>query len=168
MKEAKCISCKKKIQIDKYASLNKCKCDDCRGYVKVKKETNCIHCGVKLNKYSQRRFCSQSCQLEYQYFDYIDKWKSGLVDGCIGKKKVTSRHIRRYLFEKYNSKCCLCGWNEVNPVTNNVPLEVNHINGHWTDNVEDNLNLLCPNCHSLTPTQGILNKGNGRRKQGCM
>jgi hypothetical protein len=24
---------------------------------------------------------------------------------------------------------------------------------------------LCPNCHSLTPTYGFLNKGNGRKKR---
>jgi 5-methylcytosine-specific restriction endonuclease McrA len=30
---------------------------------------------------------------------------------------------------------------------------------------EKNLNLLCPNCHSLTPTYGSLNKGNGRLKR---
>ena len=26
----------------------------------------------------------------------------------------------------------------------------------------ENLKILCPNCHSLTPTFGALNKGNGR------
>ena len=30
------------------------------------------------------------------------------------------------------------------------------------NNKEENLTLLCPNCHSLTPTAKGANKGNGR------
>ena len=49
-----------------------------------------------------------------------------------------------------------------NPVTNNVPIQLDHIDGNSDNNSLDNLKLLCPNCHSLTPTFGALNKGNGR------
>lgn len=33
-----------------------------------------------------------------------------------------------------------------------IPLELEHINGINTDNRKENLKLLCPNCHALTPT----------------
>lgn len=44
-----------------------------------------------------------------------------------------------------------------------MPLEVHHIDGNCTNNKEENLQLLCPNCHSLTPNSGSLNKGNSKR-----
>lgn len=35
--------------------------------------------------------------------------------------------------------------------------------GNYLNNSEDNLDLICPNCHSLTPTYRALNIGNGRK-----
>jgi 5-methylcytosine-specific restriction endonuclease McrA len=55
-----------------------------------------------------------------------------------------------------------CGWCEINPITNKVPIQLEHIDGNSENNSLDNLKILCPNCHSLTPTFGALNKGNGR------
>jgi predicted restriction endonuclease len=111
-----------------------------------------------------RSFCSNNCQHDFEYKEFIRAWKEGKVDGGIGKSWINvSKHIRRYLFEKYNSKCSRCGWGEVNPYTNTIPLELEHIDGNAENNVEENLTLLCPNCHSLTQTYKGANKGNGRR-----
>lgn len=33
-----------------------------------------------------------------------------------------------------------------------IPLEMDHIDGNNRNNHKDNLRLLCPNCHALTPT----------------
>lgn len=38
-----------------------------------------------------------------------------------------------------------------------------HIVGDYTNNSEENLILLCPNCHSLTATYKGANKGHGRK-----
>ena len=61
-----------------------------------------------------------------------------------------SNHIRKYLFKKNNNKCELCNWGEINPYTKTIPLEIHHIDGNYTNNFEENLQVLCPNCHSLT------------------
>ena len=70
--------------------------------------------------------------------------------------------MRRYLIETRGAKCELCGWGEVNPKTGNVPIEMEHVDGNHANNKLENLKLLCPNCHSLTPTYKNLNRGRGR------
>ena len=101
--------------------------------------------------------------MDYQFNAYIVKWKSGQTTGNRGvRTQILSKHIHRYLREKYCEKCCLCGWHKKNPVTNRVPLEVDHIDGNADNNTEVNLRLICPNCHSLTASFRNLNKGHGR------
>lgn len=39
-----------------------------------------------------------------------------------------------------------------------IPLELDHINGDNKNNLLENLRLLCPNCHALTPTYRGKNK----------
>jgi len=121
----------------------------------------CLNCLKELTTRKQTKYCCTSCQLEYQYKQYIEKWKNGEIDGTMGKGR-TSKHIRRYIIKKYDNKCSKCGWNEVNEYSGNVPLDLEHIDGNWKNNKEENLTLLCPNCHSLTSTYKALNKGNGR------
>jgi transposase-like protein len=46
-----------------------------------------------------------------------------------------------------------------------IPLELHHINGDNTDNRLENLQLLCPNCHSFTDTYGGKNQKLNKRKK---
>ena len=107
--------------------------------------------------------CSHKCQQERSYQDYISRWKRGLETGNkgVGEEQLCGR-IRRYLREKYQEKCARCGWSERNPFNGIIHLTTEHIDGNWANTTEENLTLLCPNCHSLTPTYGVLNKGKGR------
>lgn len=123
----------------------------------------CKVCSVSFDTYEshKRKYCSVKCQNDERYFSFIEKWKKGEVNGMRGKTS-TSHHIRRYLFEKYNNCCSECGWSKVNTTTQKIPLELEHIDGDFTNNKEQNLKLLCPNCHSLTPTWKGANKKQGR------
>ena len=78
-------------------------------------------------------------------------------------KYQLSMHIKKYIFEKYNYQCSICGWNKINPYTKMIPLEIEHIDGNFENNSEDNLTLLCPNCHSLTSTYKGANFNHGRK-----
>ena len=125
------------------------------------KKRFCINCGKELG--DSHKFCSHACQHDYQYKEYIKSWKEGNENGISGMYGV-SEHIRKYLFEKYNCKCQECGWGERNEHSGTVPLQIHHIDGDYRNNKEENLQLLCPNCHSLTETFGRLNK-NGRKER---
>ncbi len=99
-----------------------------------------------------------------RYREFIVRWKQGLESGMRGTSSI-SAHIRRYLFEKYDSACARCGWNKTHPITGNVPLEVEHLDGDFKNNEEINLELICPCCHSLTATYRSLNTGKGRPRK---
>lgn len=120
----------------------------------------CVNCGSNIPK--RNKYCSVKCQKEYEYKTYIDKWKNGKEGGFRGDYQI-SMHIKSYLFEKYNNKCANCGWGEINKYTGNIPLEVEHIDGNYKNNKEENLILLCPNCHSLTSTYKGANLNKGRK-----
>ena len=127
---------------------------------------HCINCGNEITHKNANKYCCNSCQREYEQKQYIADWKAGKEDGISGKYDVSKR-IKRYLMDKYECKCQKCGWGEVHPITGNVPLQIHHIDGDCLNNKEENLQLLCPNCHSLTETFGNLNKNSSRvfRKQ---
>lgn len=130
--------------------------------LRPKKINKCLSCEGS-TKRSYYKYCSNKCQRDNDYRKYIKRWKEGSIDGNIGiVARGFSPYIRRYLFEKYSSKCSICGWDKRHSLTNRIPLEVDHIDGNAENNKEDNLRLVCPNCHSLTASFRNLNKGKGR------
>jgi len=130
-------------------------------------KSNCLTCEKEFSyKSSQQtgKYCSNKCQQEYQKNKVVEDWKSDSTTGVKAGYRLKSA-IRDYIFGKYNHQCSSCGWNKVNESTGKSPLEVDHIDGDCSNNKEENLRLLCPNCHSLTSNYKALNKGNGNRKR---
>ena len=114
-------------------------------------------------KNTRNTYCSTHCHKLNMRKEYIEGWLRGEIsgnnsDGCSG-------YIRSYLFDKHDNKCQGCGWGETNPVSNRIPLETHHIDGDWTNNKPDNIQLLCPNCHSITGNYKRLNSGGRDRKK---
>ena len=94
-------------------------------------------------------YCSNKCQQYFQRPAFNEL------------KKDSTRKLR--LLEFYGHVCSTCQLSEWlgKPIT----LELDHVDGHHENNDWTNLRLLCPNCHSQTPTYKAKNKGNGRKNR---
>ena len=122
---------------------------------------SCLYCLKPIRK--PAKYCSNKCQKDYQYEQYIILWRAGRARGDCGiNAKNISGYIKRYIYEKFGQRCSLCGWDTKHPITGKCPLEIDHIDGNSENNTEDNLRVICPNCHALTNSYRNLNKGNGR------
>lgn len=121
----------------------------------------CLSCSAELRTPVQK-FCSNDCQHEYQYQEYIRRWLAGEVSGNQDAGGVVSKYVRRWLVERDGEHCSECGWAERNPSTGIIPLHADHVDGDWKNTRPENLRFLCPNCDSLTPHYGAANRGSGR------
>lgn len=161
-----------KVVVDKRASFCSRSCSAITNNKGVRRHgkapANCPGCSRKL-AHSRKIYCTRKCEVKHKRNNYIQRWKAGKETGMVGKNYALSKIVKRYLRDLFGDKCQQCGWNKVNEYTGIIPLQANHIDGNFMNTIESNLELLCPNCHSLTSTFGSSNKkGNGRRIKGCM
>lgn len=121
-------------------------------------EWSCLNCNkINLTKPSQPGiYCNNKCQNSYAYKIKIDNWLT--FNEPIGKNT-----IKRYLQETYGYKCSVCKIE--NWLGKSITLELEHKDGNSENNNLENLCLLCPNCHSQTPTFKGKNKGKGRHSR---
>lgn len=117
----------------------------------------CLNCGKECRKNSTNHrllYCSNSCQKAHDSSKLFDRWMAGELSN-LAAKTLRAYVIRRDGYQC--SKCGCAGWRG-EPIT----LEVDHIDGTSSDCSPENVRLLCPNCHSQTPTFRSRNNGNGR------
>lgn len=100
----------------------------------------------------------------FQYKENISNWLSKKITGKQQDGRP-SDYVRKYLLDESNNQCSICGWGEPNPINGIVYLEIDHIDGKRDNGFIENLRVLCPNCHSLTPTYKTLNKNIGYHKK---
>lgn len=132
---------------------------------------------IKLNlrptgdNYDQLKKYVAQYDLDISHFTGM-AWNKGLKGLSNPKWQLSEILVKNSYFQTYKLKlrliaaglkhqqCEHCGWAK-KTVNGYVPLELDHINGDRHDNRIENLRILCPNCHSLTPTY----RGRGKRKQ---
>lgn len=121
----------------------------------------CLVC----NNFTKRKkslFCSPKCKKNHDFLRKIRNWCLG-NDIYDGKKIKKPTVIKRLVITMNGYVCDPCGLSSLYN-GKRLTLELDHINGDATNNNKDNVRLLCPNCHSLTPTFKGKNKGNGTRE----
>ena len=126
-----------------------------------KLEKECLNCTKKIAK--SKIYCDNKCQVDYQNKVKYEKLASGDLKK-LGGKDTIDRVSKRYLIKLHGNKCMKCDWCEINKFTKRVPIELNHIDGNPENNEISNLELLCPNCHSLTEYHKSRGKGRKWRK----
>lgn len=81
-----------------------------------------------------------------------------IINSSADTKTIRNRIIQEALLP-YK---CKCG-NEGDWQNQKMTLQMDHKNGNKKDNRLANLEFLCPNCHSITPTYGSRNKVSNKR-----
>lgn len=140
----------------------------------------CPKCNTEHNK--PGTFCSRTCANSRVFSDSAKLKKSVALKGKPSTKtpydkekaaqKLRETRLQKYLatpfeqlgmenkrrrvFEEQNHCCNKCGISEWQGFK--IPLELEHKDGNNQNNVRENLEGLCPNCHSITDTWRGRNK----------
>jgi len=113
-----------------------------------RKEIPCLVCGVPILSDLNKKTCSRKCANIY---------RTG-INYKIGRPKdlaKKARSLKIKLFKKRGVVCERCGY------SNQSILQIHHKNRKRNDNKEENLEILCPNCHyeeHILKNRGILKK----------
>lgn len=114
----------------------------------------CPICGTTI--YTRNKFCNNKCRIKHINTQSIEFIKQKIKNNEYIHREI----IKKYLLLTREYKCFKCNRTKWNNYP--IPLEAHHKDGNYKNNSDENLELICPNCHALTDTYKGKNRGNGR------
>lgn len=119
----------------------------------------CLLCDKGLtgkNRYKST-YCSCSCFTRHKFLKRHAAWLAGENVYPGGQSYIGLKNSLKHEFGRACSVCSLTHWLE-----QEIPLEVDHLDGDGFNNSVHNVRLVCPNCHALTPNYKAKNKNSTR------
>ena len=165
MSHNNCRKCDKKF-VPKKGTINYCSlsCRNTRSFsAQTKEKKSCI---------TKRKWLEGSYSLidwnkangsEEKRFKQLESWKKKAYDRLFNGEKLHIQTLRKILIVDVENCCELC--NTSKWLDNPITLEVHHIDGNNKNNELQNLQILCPNCHSQTDNFRAKNIKNKRCNQ---
>jgi predicted nuclease with TOPRIM domain len=155
----KCKKCNKEHD-GSFGSGNYCSRACANSRIRTEEVKNKISEGVKASE----QFIQGSKQ---RYVDYqeLGKKLKEIADSKILEadyNTLSYERLKKRIVLEQNQKCNHCGIDEWNGSI--IGLELEHIDGNHNNNKRENLEAICPNCHSQTSTWRGRNKTNKRLK----
>ena len=152
----KCEYCKKE-HYGKYGSGRFCSEKCARGYSsREKREEINKKVSQKMKGCKPTLGCFKKGHVQFHVFNKEDQKKAKITKlkkrqemlKNLPFEKLPKSEIRKIVFKEQEGKCKICkiiNWNNL-PIT----LELHHKDGDGENSKRDNLEYLCPNCHSQT------------------
>lgn len=114
------------------------------------------YCDANPNKLVAPRATKQKETAQSKFLKYLElDWNTfnlqvGHADDVLVRKRLYLEQEGRC------NNCCRYEWQD-----KEIPLELEHKDGNHHNNSRENIEMLCPNCHALTPTW----RGRNQNKQ---
>lgn len=119
----------------------------------------CKTCGKRLYSDNISGFCQEHYRQEQDKLK-VEHWLA-TGDAQKGISSTLRGPIRRYILQSQEHKCAICDiTDEWNGKSLNFILD--HIDGNASNDKQENVRLICPNCDSQLPTFKSRNKGSAR------
>lgn len=134
-----------RINSAKFCSLN------CQNHIQyLRPKFKCNECNIEFedspSRKGKRKFCSFKCHCEFKIKKKIDSLEKRRLAIYKHRENKNLSHYgisrRKYIFSIREVKCENCGYDEYEKC-----LDIHHIDGNPSNNLKENLIILCVMCH---------------------